>query len=472
MRAVTGSFMHIDLPTLYAMTAFATAISGLMLLFAWLQDRSSTTLAWWGGGMLLLDLGNILIVARDVIPAEISIIAGNCIQLFGYGLMWSGARSFEGRRPILLLPLAVSAGWLAACQLDFFWTDMPLRIRVSAIVISSYMMLTASEYLRPRNPELVSRWPTIFLLLLQGFAILIRVPIAEKLIFPAPPNSLTETLVPVGAAGLMLFSFALAFLVMAMAKERLGLEHKRDALIDPLTGAANRRAFFDRGERVLRRLLADGGDAAVLMLDIDQFKRINDTFGHQAGDLVLCAFCDTANRVLRPTDLLGRTGGEEFACLLPGASIAEAFTVAERIRIEFEACRLDLGAVRPTSTVSVGVATTAEVGGSLTALMAAADRALYRAKANGRNRVETIGGTVTAGALADPDDDGPVRQGPAGGSGGADPVGTVHASTTHAYPGHAYPAPANPAPPLDHARAWLAGAGRTMPPRQNSSVVA
>lgn len=475
MRAVTGPFMHIDQPTLYAVTAFATAISGLMLLFAWLQDRTSTTLAWWGGGMLLLDLGNILIVARNVIPDDISIIAGNSIQLFGYGLMWSGARSFEGRRPFLLLPLAVSAGWFAACQFDFFWTDMPLRIRVSAIVIFAYMMLTASEYLRPRNPELISRWPTIFLLLLQGFGILIRVPIAEKLIFPAPPNSLTETLVPVGAAGVMLFSFALAFLVMAMSKERLGLEHKRDALIDPLTGAANRRAFFDRGERVLRRLLADDGDAAVLMLDIDQFKRINDTFGHQAGDRVLCAFCDTANRVLRPTDLLGRTGGEEFACLLPGATLSEAFAVAERIRIEFEACRLDLGAVRPTSTVSVGVATTTDAGGSLTALMAAADRALYRAKANGRNRVETIGSALAAGALAGPDGDSPARSGPPYGSGASDPAGTAHAYPGHGYPGHTHLGHAYPdhgrrdhAAP-DHARP--AGAGRLPPPR-NTSVVA
>ncbi|NVO13655.1 MAG: GGDEF domain-containing protein [Rhodoplanes sp.] len=455
--------MHIDQPTLFAVTAFATAVSGLLLLMSWLQDRSSTTLAWWGVGMLLLDVGNSLIVLRGVIPIEVSIIAGNCVQLFAYGLMWSGARSFEGRRPILLLPLAVSATWFTLCQFDFFWTDMPLRIRVSSVLIFSYMMLIASEYLRPRNPELMSRWPTIFLLMLQGGGMLIRLPIAEKLIFPAPANSLTETLVPVGAAALVLFSFALAFLVMAMSKERLGLEHKRDAQIDPLTGAANRRAFFDRGERVLRRLLADGGDAAVLMLDIDKFKRINDTFGHQAGDQVLCAFCDTASRVLRPTDLLGRTGGEEFACLLPGATLAEAFAVAERIRIEFEACRIDLGAVRPTSTVSVGVATTAEVGGSLTALMAAADRALYGAKANGRNRVETIAGVMAVGTPVAPDDDMPARHAAAHGTALPDPAGAAHASRAHASRAHGSP---------DHARAWPAGAGQTVPPRRNSSVVA
>ncbi|WP_170145751.1 GGDEF domain-containing protein [Rhodoplanes elegans] len=392
--------MHIDQPTLFAVTAFAAAISGFMLLFAWLQDRTSKTLAWWGGGLLLVVVGTGLVVLRGVIPPEISIVIGNPIQLFGYGMMWTGARTFEGRKPRLSVLLAVSVGWMVACQFDFYWTDMPLRIRVSAILISSYLLLTASEYLRPKNPELVSRWPTIFILLLQAFGVLIRIPIAEKLVFPAPENSFTATLVPLGAAGLVLFSFSLAFLVMAMSKERLVLEHKRTALVDPLTGVANRRAFFERGERILRRLLADGGEAALLMLDIDKFKHVNDTFGHQAGDRVLCAFCDTAERVLRPTDVLGRTGGEEFACLLPGASLAEAFAVAERIRIEFEACRLDLGAVRPTSTVSVGVATTSDVGGSLAALMAVADRALYRAKANGRNRVETLAGPFLAAAPA------------------------------------------------------------------------
>ncbi|MDQ0355423.1 diguanylate cyclase (GGDEF)-like protein [Rhodoplanes tepidamans] len=395
------------------MTAFAAAISGLMLLFGWLQDRSSATLAWWGGGLLLVVGGTGLVVLRGVIPDEISIVIGNAVQLFGYGMLWTGARTFEGRRPRIAVLLVVSLAWMVACQFDFYWTDMPLRIRVSATLISSYLLLTAAEYARPKNPELVSRWPTIFILLLQAGGVLIRIPLAEKLVFPAPENSFTATLVPLGAAGLVLFSFSLAFLVMAMSKERLVLEHKRTALVDPLTGVANRRAFFERGERILRRGLADGDTAALLMIDIDKFKHVNDTFGHQAGDRVLCAFCDTAARVLRPTDVLGRTGGEEFACLLPGATPAEAAAVADRIRLEFEQCRLDLGAVRPTSTVSIGVATTVDVGGSLAALMGAADRALYRAKANGRNRVESVG-ALKAGALSGPAADHPAAQPPWG----------------------------------------------------------
>ena len=86
---------------------------------------------------------------------------------------------------------------------------------------------------------------------------------------------------------------------------------RQNALIDPLTGVANRRAFFDDGEVLLRRARADGHAAALLLFDLDRFKQVNDTFGHQVGDSVLSRFCDVAKSVLRPHDLFGRFGGEE-----------------------------------------------------------------------------------------------------------------------------------------------------------------
>jgi diguanylate cyclase (GGDEF)-like protein len=102
----------------------------------------------------------------------------------------------------------------------------------------------------------------------------------------------------------------------------------------------------------------------------------------------LRAFCETTSRVLRPSDLFGRTGGEEFACLVPDAADAEALQIAERIRAAFAACAIDIGAKLP-ATVSIGVASTTQTGYGLENLLAAADYALYRAKAMGRNRVES-----------------------------------------------------------------------------------
>jgi diguanylate cyclase (GGDEF)-like protein len=184
----------------------------------------------------------------------------------------------------------------------------------------------------------------------------------------------------------MLFTtFCLPFLRVAMSKERTELEQRKAALTDSLTGVANRRAFFDRGGPLLEWTLADRQPAALLLFDLDRFKEVNDTAGHQAGDRVLQAFCDLVASSMRPGDLFGRLGGEEFACLLANASMAHALHAAERLRREFAAMRLPDLDVNPT--VSVGVATANEASRTLPALLAIADRALYRAKADGRNRV-------------------------------------------------------------------------------------
>jgi diguanylate cyclase (GGDEF)-like protein len=170
------------------------------------------------------------------------------------------------------------------------------------------------------------------------------------------------------------------------------LGYKRASLIDPLTGVGNRRAFFERGEKLLHRSAFESRPTVLLLFDLDRFKRVNDTFGHHAGDQVLRAFCGAATAALRPDDLFGRLGGEEFASLLPETSLDEGIVVAERIRSSFEATALEVGANKLAATVSVGAAMSIDPSRKLDDLIKAADRALYLAKANGRNRVERAGG--------------------------------------------------------------------------------
>ena len=180
-------------------------------------------------------------------------------------------------------------------------------------------------------------------------------------------------------------TFCLPFLRVAMSKERAELAQRKAALTDSLTGIANRRAFFDLGGPLLEWAIADRRPAALLLFDLDRFKEVNDTAGHQAGDRVLKAFCDLVAASIRPGDLFGRLGGEEFACLLANATMAQALHTAEHLRREFEA--MHFPGLEGNATVSVGVAMASEAGRSLPALLAIADRALYRAKADGRNRV-------------------------------------------------------------------------------------
>jgi diguanylate cyclase (GGDEF)-like protein len=122
--------------------------------------------------------------------------------------------------------------------------------------------------------------------------------------------------------------------------------------------------------------------------DLDRFKSINDRHGHHAGDEVLAIFCRLATSYLRPNDLFGRIGGEEFASLLPNTGEDSAILLAERVRRAFEASSHPIGQHAIRSTVSAGVAISDEEYSDLSALLAAGDRALYRAKALGRNRVE------------------------------------------------------------------------------------
>ena len=173
-----------------------------------------------------------------------------------------------------------------------------------------------------------------------------------------------------------------------MARERIVLWYKQASLIDPLTGVGNRRAFLERGEKLLHRTASDQQPAVLLFFDLDKFKNVNDTFGHHVGDRLLTAFCGVATDALRPGDLFGRLGGEEFASLLPQTSLNEGLDVAERIRANFEATMLEVDANTLAATVSVGVAMSTDQNRDLAGLLMASDRALYRAKANGRNRVE------------------------------------------------------------------------------------
>jgi diguanylate cyclase (GGDEF)-like protein len=124
------------------------------------------------------------------------------------------------------------------------------------------------------------------------------------------------------------------------------------------------------------------------MLDLDNFKIINDKFGHGAGDEVLVAFCQLAAAQLRANDLFGRIGGEEFASLLPDTTQQDALWLAERVRAAFESASHPVGEYSIRATVSVGVALSNDSTTDLAGLLKAADQALYRAKEAGRNRVE------------------------------------------------------------------------------------
>jgi diguanylate cyclase (GGDEF)-like protein len=158
-------------------------------------------------------------------------------------------------------------------------------------------------------------------------------------------------------------------------------------MTDEHTRLPNRRAFFTHAEESLARARRGGEPLSLLALDIDHFKRINDTHGHEVGDRVLQRVAHGARSALRAADVVGRTGGEEFLALLPRTGPADAAEVAERLRRAVERLAVADLAAGLAVTVSVGVASLAS-GESIEDLVRRADAALYRAKQSGRNRVE------------------------------------------------------------------------------------
>ena len=193
------------------------------------------------------------------------------------------------------------------------------------------------------------------------------------------------------ALSLVMVSITAAALVKLSEHER-GL--RWDALVDPLTGVFNRRSFLEFSAREEARARRVGTNFAVLMIDIDHFKRINDTYGHHVGDTVIKELAEISTRMLRPSDILARYGGEEFVVSLPETDADQARVVAERLRAAVEAAAVisDDGAIR--FTVSIGYATCSH-GTPLREAMERADQALYAAKRNGRNRVEASAASVS-----------------------------------------------------------------------------
>jgi diguanylate cyclase (GGDEF)-like protein len=196
---------------------------------------------------------------------------------------------------------------------------------------------------------------------------------------------------------------------------RYNAELRRAATTDPLTGAYNRRSFTDRALAELARGARTNRATSVLMIDADRFKAVNDTYGHGVGDVVLTSLCSSLAAALRPSDLLGRIGGEEFAVVLPETDLASAAVAAERLRSAAQAVRVPVKDGEISFTVSIGVTVLPPGDMSLKTALDRADAALYRAKSEGRNRVAVSAppnpSDAEAGAASGPSEPVLVRAG-------------------------------------------------------------
>jgi diguanylate cyclase (GGDEF)-like protein len=381
--------MNLDIHTLFLVTIYVEGMLGLLLLFAWVQNTAITAVAWWAWAHLFRAASIALFGTFESTSDLISIDLANALLFTSFAVTWTGARVFGGRKPSLLGLILGAAVWFSLSKLPSVAGSMETRMLVSSGIIATYSWMSAYEFWRGRDEPLVSRWPAIFMLFAHGALFLLRTPLSLVLPWVPGAHVFDSVWMTVLSFEGLLFTIAIAFIFLAMAKERTEFLHKTASLIDPLTGIANRRAFLEGSQELARKIDADPRPASVLLIDLDHFKQINDNYGHAFGDRVLQIFAKTADAHIGSLDLVGRLGGEEFAVLLYDANHDRAIALAEEIRISFADKARHVEGHDVGATASVGVAVSGKGPLDVHALLAQADQALYYAKERGRNRVET-----------------------------------------------------------------------------------
>jgi diguanylate cyclase (GGDEF)-like protein len=342
----------------------------------------------WSWGMLSMVVASGLFGLSGHIPEIFSVVLANCFLNGGVMLVYVGFAHFAEReaRP-RLLAVTLAAAILLVIWFTYGHPSYPLRALMITSIDAVLFFACADLVNKSGPPSPAGRFTNAMFMgigtisLLRVGSLLTSLDAPASLLMPLPTQKLY-------LAALSFSVLAITLGAIMMANDRLRAALEFIASHDQLTGTYARGAFLDRLEAELKRCRRTGRPPALLMCDLDNFKSINDRYGHAMGDKVIVDFTQRTRELLRGHDALGRYGGEEFIVLLPETSIEQAHEAALRICGNIAAASSpDL----PRYTVSIGVAAAGDGGMTLDGLLSRTDDALYLAKANGRNRVELAG---------------------------------------------------------------------------------
>lgn len=373
--------MSHDLAATLQPKLFVALVCGLNMVPCWLlrRDGSGEAGRTLGQATLAFGIGLPLLLFKDWLPRTPTVIVGNILVLSAMGLLWQVVSNLGGRTvtrgQVALAPLA----WLVCWCLPAFRDQIELRIAVAAGLTGTLVTLAMIDILRTGCRGLPQR------VLLATGSLHVAISVVRAALAsahsPVTASSLWIMVTEINTLAYMMLWPALC--IMLLNRQSLDAEAERGRR-DELSGLLNRRGILHALDRA--------GAGTLLLCDIDRFKRINDRFGHAAGDAAIVAFARLAEQVLGPRMVLGRIGGEEFVALLPGGDLAGSLAVADRVRAGFAALPLAVGTdATVNATVSIGVA--GKVAGEPVEMwLARADRALYRAKQSGRDRIELYSG--------------------------------------------------------------------------------
>src|SRR4051794_35783887 len=379
----------LSVPTLWLVFVVNFMALGLIWTYVARSYPNFAAAPFWTASAFIAAFGAAVSMLRGILDSIVPLLAGGTLLILACCLAATGVRRFYGQDMSWRLTAAVTGFSFAGLTFFIAVIDyMPMRIFIYSLGMSIPMAMTLKLLLAPHHgrvhPGARLAGITAILILainvIRGGGAILH--IGGEVSF-ARFSEFQAALILL----LVFLSMAWNFGFVLMAIDRLRSEVAELALIDDLTGVANRR-------QLLRRLVEEcaiaertGEPFAILVIDLDGFKEINDSHGHAAGDACLQHFTLMAQMRLRPGDLLARTGGDEFCVVLPVTTLREGAMIARRI---LEACREDaegcVGADVPVAA-SIGVAQWHRaIGAHSERLIAAADQALYQAKKGGKNR--------------------------------------------------------------------------------------
>ena len=361
-------------------------------------------LAHWAGGLLMLLLAALLFSVHELLPLPrlAVMLMTNAALLCGVGLPMIGTQRFFGVRPAWwLFHGAWVTGTGATAWLLLTRDGLAAPVACFSLIAATFHLTQLAVVVR-HSERHCSNWLFGTLMLAEALLAATRGLLALACAGGMAPQLDLLQRGPAQSLYLAMGNFMILLLTvsfMTMATHRLQTILERRSTLDPLTQVLNRRGFakvYARERALTRRAPRQ---MALISIDIDYFKAINDHHGHATGDRVLVDITGVIGAALRKNDHVARFGGEEFVVMLPQTELGRARSVAERIQGLLRAPRAGgAGAMLPAYTVSIGIACRLGSDEDLECLLMRADRALYRAKQHGRDRIEVAGETATPGS--------------------------------------------------------------------------
>jgi len=344
----------------------------------------------WSIALALIVVGVILFGAVVENYNSALLLTSFLFLIAGFGLLYAGcARFCSGHTDRTSATVCVAVACILTAA-TFALGYSGVGTMIGNVAIGVLLILTGRHYwlARAESPLLMTTNAAFSIVTAASF-IACGYALAEQgqLILTSRPSNWAEEINSIVAiAGLS----GMGALSLTLNQMRIANGHKSDAMKDALTGLLNRRALLDNPQEI-----APAG-TAVVMMDLDYFKTINDRFGHDSGDRILMAFADVIHANIRTDDLAARMGGEEFCIIMPDSNPKSAAAVADRIRSQIEATSVQTASGQIRATVSAGIAVRSVELETIQSLLNRADAALYEAKASGRNRVQISGFSLAA----------------------------------------------------------------------------